>query len=310
MQKHIYNFTHNDLDGVGCYIVLKACLHEKVKVNGFFCSYKNINSKVKEFIENKEYEKYVKVIISDISVNAEVAEMINSLKPNNFILFDHHQTALELNKYTWCNVSEEENKIKQSGTSIVYDYIKNKNINIDNFVELVRSYDTWDWEKTGNIKAKDLNNIFQILGMFDFANFYSKSIIEKNKFEIDELHKKMLYYKKKEIELYIKRKQKDIKILIDNKNNKFAFCAADYNISELANNILDEYKDIKYCLIFYGSGFSMRSKGNIDISKICKLNNGGGHKNAGAFNIDYDWYKELLSNIKMYDESLEFSDEK
>lgn len=299
MQKNIYNFTHNDLDGVGCHIVLKVCLNNKANIISYFCSYKNINEKVKEFILNKEYEKYHKVIISDISVNQEIANMINNIEYNNFQLIDHHKTALDLNQYEWCNVEVEKESKLQSGTSLVYNYVKTKNVNIDNFVELVRCYDTWDWERTGNIEAKDLNNIFQMLGMFDFANFYSKSIIKKGKFEIDELHKKMLYYKKKEIESYIKRKEKDIKILIDNKNNKFAFVCADYNISELANNILNEYKDIKYVAIFYGCGFKLNSKGNFDVSEICKLNNGGGHKNTGAFNIDWNWYKELLNKIKL-----------
>jgi oligoribonuclease NrnB/cAMP/cGMP phosphodiesterase (DHH superfamily) len=308
MQKYVYNFTHNDLDGIGCYVVLKVCLNKKASVTGYFCSYKNINEKVKEFIEQKKYLNYVKVIISDISVNEEVAEMIDNLKPNNFILFDHHKTALELNKYEWCNVSVENKEgLKNAGTNLIYDYVKNTDINIDNFVELVRSYDTWDWEKENNIKAKDLNNIFQMLGMFDFANFYSNSIIEKSKFEVDDLHKKMLYYKKKEIELYIQRKEKDIKFLLDKNNNKFAFIFADYNISELANDILNK-NDVKYVIVFYGSGFSLRAKEDFDISEICKANGGGGHKNAGAFNIDYDWYKDILDKIKYPYTNMEFVD--
>ena len=31
---------------------------------------------------------------------------------------------------------------------------------MDQFVELVRLYDTWEWEQTGALEAKHLNDLF------------------------------------------------------------------------------------------------------------------------------------------------------
>ena len=46
--------THNDLDGIGCYVVAKYFIEEEVDVS--YCSYKNVNDVVLETIEN--IEKY------------------------------------------------------------------------------------------------------------------------------------------------------------------------------------------------------------------------------------------------------------
>lgn len=134
-----------------------------------YCGYNSINYKIKELIESKEYLEYEHIIITDISVNEEVAELINSTLPKNsgntidvgdtpFTLFDHHQTALSLNKYWWSNVCVDDENGKCSGTSLFYelmirDYITdycNDYTALDKFVETVRRYDTWEWHTRYN----------------------------------------------------------------------------------------------------------------------------------------------------------------
>ena len=78
-------------------------------INVEYCNYDNINEKIKDFIHNEEYLKYDYVYITDISVDEEVAELINNTHPEEFnkgfnlcemfTLIDHHKTALHLEKY-------------------------------------------------------------------------------------------------------------------------------------------------------------------------------------------------------------------
>lgn len=81
-------------------------------------------------------------------------------------LLDHHQTALHLNQYEWGKVVlEDEQGLLTSATSLFYQYLVmhgllEKTDVLTEFVELVRQYDTWEWERNGNYQAQRLNALF------------------------------------------------------------------------------------------------------------------------------------------------------
>lgn len=101
-------FTHTDLDGVGCAVLAYLAFgYENVDVE--FCSYDNVNQKVLKFIMSRSLSNsaYYGLYITDLSVSEEVARQIEKHKDNIMPrLFDHHATALWLNKYDWCQVME------------------------------------------------------------------------------------------------------------------------------------------------------------------------------------------------------------
>ncbi|MCY6372578.1 hypothetical protein [Clostridium ganghwense] len=117
-------FTHNDLDGVGCGILCEVAYKDNINIE--YCNYsgaENINVKVKNFILSNEYEEYDMIFITDISVNEEVAELINdNIEAKHIQLLDHHNTAKWLNdKYEWSKVLEcVEDGIKHCGTMMFY----------------------------------------------------------------------------------------------------------------------------------------------------------------------------------------------
>ena len=97
-------FTHTDLDGVGC-AILAYLAFGKENVAVEYCDYDDIDLRVSQFFIKGNPEKYDKVFITDISINENLAVAIDRYaKSGLWQLFDHHQTALELNKYDWCNV--------------------------------------------------------------------------------------------------------------------------------------------------------------------------------------------------------------
>ena len=122
-------FTHTDLDGVGCAILAYlAFVEENVDVE--YCNYDDVDDKVEEFMENEDlYRSYDQIFITDISVSDWVANMIDCLDKaeRKVCLFDHHATALGLNKCEWCTVTEYLNVshgIKTSGTELFYLYLR------------------------------------------------------------------------------------------------------------------------------------------------------------------------------------------
>ena len=174
-------FSHCDFDGVGC-AILAYLAFERENVDVEYCGYKNVDEKVEKFIEDEKlFRSYDAVFITDISISDSVANMIDILdQPLKKVrLFDHHATALWLNKYEWCEVLvEDETGLKMSGTALFYNYlvlngffvhyIMNDRVvnNICRFVDIVRDYDTWRWKELGEegIVCKQVNDLFYIYG--------------------------------------------------------------------------------------------------------------------------------------------------
>ena len=77
----------------------------------------------------------------------------------NVQLIDHHKTAIHLNEYEWGSVLvENENGELTSATSLFYHFLIGNDLlqpteALDEFVELVSQYDTWEWEKNDNHKG-------------------------------------------------------------------------------------------------------------------------------------------------------------
>lgn len=160
--------THTDLDGIGCAILIKELMNEEVDIS--YCSYENVNDISKEVIAN--HDIYSKIFITDISVDDNVAQLLDQIK-EKVVLLDHHISAIHLNKYEWANVIIENDKGKTCGTSLVYDFLQKEkkcdNESISIFVELVRRFDTWEWDTIYNdVSAKNLNDIYDLKDREDF----------------------------------------------------------------------------------------------------------------------------------------------
>lgn len=307
-------FTDNDLDGVGCSILGKVVYGDKIDVE--YCGYNDINKKVKEFINNNEVGfncEYSFVYITDISVNEEVAEMINDRNfttsaqdgQHGYRLLDHHKTADWLNKYVWANVQTLNQSISQegyleSGTSLLYDYFVEVGLilkswlmhkHIIEFVNQVRMYDTWEWNRLNLKTPKQLNDVFNIVGIQDFVDYHVNRL-SKDKTIIPEIiseeQKFLLKYKRKEIEDFIQYKLSKVVVKKDSFGNNAGYVLCDNKncTSELGSKMLIEFENIDYACIIYDGGFALRSIGNFDVSEIAKKFGGGGHKNAAGYSVN------------------------
>ena len=76
-------FTHTDLDGVGCSILLQLAYMKYADIDVEYCGYGDIDRKVKKYIVEGEYNNYNITYITDISINKENASLINTLEEQN-----------------------------------------------------------------------------------------------------------------------------------------------------------------------------------------------------------------------------------
>lgn len=288
-------FTHLDLDGVGCAVLARLTFGKNVEIT--YCNYDEVDSLVKEYISemNKEHDT---CFITDIGIKDDLASMINLEYKNNFRLFDHHKTALDLNKHDWCTVKTEnkETGSMTSGTELFSKYLvghKYLDTDVSDFVRIVTDYDTWRWStlgKEGQV-SKDVNDLLYLYGRERFETWCMRCI-ESGKFpHFDEESSLMLAFNKNEIEKYIKEKDKTI-IVSCNREYMYGIVFADKYISELGNELCKLNKELDYIVIVNMStrSVSYRTiKDNIDVGMIAKEHGGGGHpKAAGA---KFDVYK-------------------
>lgn len=204
-------FTHNDLDGIGNAILAKLC-YKKDDLDCIICIGSDVNSKLKECLNSNILEKYDKIYITDLGPNLEIMNLIDSLPyiKNKLTIFDHHISRLEIgyNNFDFCNIIVKNEQGLCCGTSLFFEYLVKNNILIPNncineFVELVRQYDTWEWRNIyNNNKASDLNCLHNIYGTDTFINIITKKLKTDDTLEFTDVDMQLLQIEKNRINIY------------------------------------------------------------------------------------------------------------
>lgn len=306
-------FTHTDLDGYGCAILAQIAAGRD-NVDAEYCGYYNINEKIKSFIDSRKHSNYDYIFITDISVNENIAELINKINDidHKFYLIDHHPTAISLNKYYWAQVLIEDEIEKVCGTSLFYktliehSFIK-PNKRLDIFVEKIKRYDTWLWkEKYNDLEAQALNNLFKIYGQSRFSEIYFGRLMYLNDeyFKlIDDMDKFLLDIEHEKVEQYIYKKNKSMVIEtlnINNKEYKVGLVVAENYISELGNTLSEKHTELDFIAIVSAlNTVSYRTvKDGIDLgADIAAYYGGGGHSKAAGSQISNEIKKKILDIV-------------
>lgn len=300
-------FTHTDLDGVGCAILAKLAFGEEVDIS--YCNYDDINESVLDYLNNND-DSLSYIYITDIRVNEDVAKLLD--ERGGVCLLDHHPTALELNKYTWCKVMVEDlNGVKTSGTKMFYHWLGmngcfsdelENNKALGRFAELVRDYDTWRWSELGEdgVICKQVNDLMYLYGRDKFITWC-----------ISEIHDEVFPKLYAADELLLNTKQKEIDEYINEKNEQLftspmcgrvcGFVFAEKYVSELGNRLCKMHPEIDYvAMIDMGNKtVSYRTvKDDIDLGKdVAQLFGGGGHPKAAGSEFSVDVQFKTIEKI-------------
>jgi oligoribonuclease NrnB/cAMP/cGMP phosphodiesterase (DHH superfamily) len=298
----IHLFTHNDLDGVGCGILAKLAFKEKVKVH--YNSVGSLNYQVADFME--EATPQHQIYITDLSVNED-----NAKKLDHFVkelggkvqFIDHHKTAIHLNGYNWAAVTVEyEDGRLTSATSLFYDYLLEKELitrreALDEVVELIRQYDTWEWDRNNNTKAKRLNDLLYMISIDDFVERMLQKLTNADRFNFDDFETQILDMEEQKLERYLRKKRREIvQKPVDDK--WVGIIHAESFLSEIGNALGKENPHLDYiAMINMGSKrISLRTiHDDVDVSQVAAKFDGGGHAKASGCNLNEQAYKLFVS---------------
>ena len=289
--------SHNDLDGVGCGILAKLAFGENVKVR--YNSISSLNREIEYFLENDEPDTFL--FVTDLTPNEDNEKRLKDFYNANgkVQLIDHHKSALHFNDYEWGYILVEDHEGKlTSATSLLYEYlVSNKLLKptaaVTEFVELVRQYDTWEWEKNGNHQAHSLNSLFYLISMEEVEGARRLGDSTSGHFDFDEFEKKILKMESDKIDRYIRRKKREIVQAKVGEHIVGVVYAETYH-SELGNELGKEYPHLDYIaiVIMGGKRISLRTiYDHIDVSEVAGRFGGGGHQKASGCTLTEEAYK-------------------
>jgi uncharacterized protein len=294
--------SHTDLDGVGCGILARLAFGDRIKIR--YNSIASLNREVEWFLENEERNTHL--FITDLSVNEENEKRLEEFYQTGgkVQLLDHHKTALHFNEYEWGHVIVEDNERNlASGTSLFYEYlIENELIQTSNavteFVELVRHYDTWEWEKNNNQEAHRLNALFFLISIDEFEEKMVNRLQNNDHFFFDEFEEKILDMEEDKVERYIRRKRREL-VQTSIGDYLAGIVYAESYHSELGNELGKEYPHLDYIAMLNmgGKRISLRTiNDHVDVSEVAAHYGGGGHAKAAGCSLTNEAYNQFVTD--------------
>lgn len=300
-------FTHkNDIDGMGNAVLSKLAFND---VTCVLCETFDLNDKVNEFIITGRIYEYDKIFITDLCLSEELLHSINAddkLK-NKIQIIDHHKTYDDekYTKFSFVKVKIKNDKGLCCGTSLFYEYLlKNNfisaNTATDEFVELTRLHDTWEWKNIyNNEKARELAVLFDAIGTEGYINFMFEKLSTEKEFNFNSIESVLINNQKTVIADAIEGYLKNIHTReILGMKAGIVFISYEFR-NELAEYLRENKYDIDFVMMVSPdrSVISYRSiKENISVRKVAEFFNGKGH-DAAATNPITTYQKEMILNI-------------
>ena len=300
-------FTHKDTDGVVAALIVSK-YYQVHHINNIlpdidveFLDAGKVDKPVLDFLHSEEISKYSHCYILDLSFSKEETadEVEKYLKGSNLHLeiIDHHVSAKWLNAYEYATVVVEEGSILQSASSLVAkrftDSLPSKYLEM---ATLARSYDTWDWVKTNNERAHQLD---QLVMYYNVEVFYKMHIRSSEReifapFDKDILN--VLDARKEQI-----LHQVDDNLLITQiEDYSYAIYLGNKCTNDVAEYIRNNYRNVDVIALanLTKGSISLRSnQPGLEVNGIAEKFNGGGHAYAAGFRIDKRPLLKLVAAI-------------
>ncbi len=307
-------FTHkSDIDGMGGAILSKLAFEN---VNYVLCETFTLQEELKKYFDDEKIYDYDMIFVTDLWLEeptlTKVAE--DEKLKNKFFVFDHHKSAIEenFNKYDFTTIKISNEKGRCSGTSLFYEYLISnnylKNIKaIEDFVELTRRYDTWEWKNIYNDeKAHELTLFFDVLGCSGYITTIFdklKNINQDANFEFNNIEQMIINNKKAQVEEKIKNYIKKI-YYKDILGYKAGIIFIDYEYrNDIAEYIRHMQIDIDFVMLIaldYGTISYRKIKEGMNVRKIAEKFGGKGHDGAASSPISLgkkDKLIDILTNV-------------
>ena len=287
----IHVFTDADLDGAGCFLMLKTAFPND-SITYSVTTEKKFRSSILGWLERDDFSNYDKVFVCDLNIKNDIS-LINQ---PNVIVFDHHaEHAERLDEYT---LAKPVVKDYSSCTLLLYRSLKLEEKLNDYQKLLVKIVDDYDSYTLSLPFSKPLNQVFwSYTGdrIIKFENDFNKGFFGFNQFQ-----KNALKITQNKIERFFKEEtiyKGNLRIGGNDYNVAGVFIS--FSPNEIAERIIEDYKvDFVIQINLKGKAVYMRRSKNctLNLGKLAsKLMDGGGHNDAAGGTLN-----ESIINITKF----------
>ena len=302
-------FTHrSDIDGMGNAVLARLAFDN---VNYVLCETFDLQNEVLKFYEDGSIYNYDMIFVTDLWLEEPTLTRVAKDKrlQGKFFVFDHHKSSLarDLAKHYFTTVRISDEKGLCSGTSLFYEYLTKQGFlpkeqtSIEEFCELTRKYDTWEWKTKYNDETPhELTLLFDSVGCDGYIELMVKKLQEKKpKFTFNELEKMLIANKRQQVLEKLKNyASKVIYQEVMGLNAGIVFIDYEYR-NDLAEYFRTQNSNIDIdfvMLIALDSGtISYRSiKAGVNVRLIAEAMGGKGHDKAASSPIGDQQRKSLL----------------
>lgn len=200
-------------------------------------------------------------------------------------ILDHHKTAAEdITELLDLGIIEGEFDMTRSGAVMAWDFFHSGRP-VPTFLKMIQDRDLWQFQIEG---TKELHAYLMLL---------EKSFTQWNELE----NLKGLYDAIEYGELILNKNEKDMKWILDQCKRIVSFDEWAIPVANVppylasdAGHSMNENTPFSMTYFDYNDKrvFSLRSRGNFDVSAIAKKHGGGGHKNAAGFTVEFPLAEE------------------
>ena len=268
------HITHNDLDGLGCGVLIKKFLPGNITTA--YLGYDDIDNCIEEQMHN-----YDQIIVTDVSPKYGSVEMMAGEK--DVLIIDHHKTSEKLKDFHFTI-----HDITKCASLLTYEYLIDngyKAEKYEDFARCINDVDMWHLKRKDSLQMSVLFNLYGITRMEErFLNAPYDGFTKEEQL--------IITLEEERRDNYINKAKRYIKTLKDKDGLTFSVLFAENYASELCNSIIAEgIADYVLQINPQTKKASLRSHKDVDISVIAARNGGGGHKNAAGFSLkdeDFD----------------------
>lgn len=194
-------------------------------------------------------------------------------------------------------------QVNPSAASLVWDWLsrqphfndlpEERRRELAYLVELIRAYDTWDWQndpemaEAERVAADELDQLFWFYPLQDSAAFVG-DVFAAGWDKYHAANQLLIRTLNERRTKYLKSHLKDV-LKAELAGHQFGVVyASDYK-SEIAHALLEQHPDVDAALVVSPVSVSLRSNGKLDVAKFAeKYFGGGGHADAagGRLNVN------------------------
>ncbi|MEH7120235.1 DHHA1 domain-containing protein [Neobacillus vireti] len=201
--------------------------------------------------------------------------------------------------------TEYDNGKKTCATSLFYDYLiehkkMDRNKALEEFIDLVRQYDTWEWDENNNVTAKRLNDLFYILNREQFEEEMLKRLTEnKETFSLTDTENMILDIEEQKINRYILSKSRQT-IQTFAGEYCIGIVHAEQYLSELGNALNNIYPHLDMIILLNVSGKKMGFRtihDEVNVAEFAQRYGGGGHPKASGAELSKEAFKTFVVDV-------------